>query len=81
MSGDVFGRGGGEALADELAIPFLGSVPLDPRLREQGDRGAPLVVADPDAGAAVAIAEVARAIDATRREEGVGIVKALPVLS
>src|SRR5437762_13503105 len=50
MSGDVFGTGGGEELAVDLVIPFLGSVPLDPVLREQGDLGAPVVAAEPGAG-------------------------------
>ena len=43
MSGDVFGSGGGEALAEELGVPLLGTIPLDPRLREAGDAGEPLV--------------------------------------
>src|SRR3954447_26779038 len=43
MSGDVFGSGGGEALAEELGVPLLGTIPLDPRLREAGDAGNPLV--------------------------------------
>src|SRR5919106_976981 len=81
MSGDVFGRGGGAALADELGVPLLAEVPLDPRVREQGDLGIPLVLADPDAPTSLAILALAEAIDATRREEGLGIVKALPVLS
>src|SRR5215217_2658235 len=75
MSGDVFGRGGGAALADELSVPLLGEVPLDAALREHGDRGVPLVVADPDAPTSRAIADVAEAIERSRRDEGVGIVK------
>ena len=43
MSGDVFGSGGGDRLADELGIPMLGRIPLDPRVREAGDAGEPLV--------------------------------------
>ncbi|HJV30392.1 MAG TPA: Mrp/NBP35 family ATP-binding protein [Gaiellaceae bacterium] len=81
MTGEVFGRGGGALLAEELDVPLLGEIPLDPRLREQGDLGAPLVVADPGSATAGAIVALAEAIDGTRREEGVGIVKALPVLS
>ena len=81
MTGDVFGRGGGAALAEELGVPLLGVIPLDPRLREQGDLGTPLVSADPSSPTARAIVELAEAIDGTHREEGVGIVKALPVLS
>jgi ATP-binding protein involved in chromosome partitioning len=81
MTGDVFGSGGGQALADELEIPFLGQVPLDPRLREQGDEGTPLVLADPESPTSRAIVAIAESIAATKREEGIGIVKALPVLS
>jgi ATP-binding protein involved in chromosome partitioning len=78
MSGEVFGSGGGEALAAQLDVPLLGTVPLDPRLREQGDLGAPLVTAEPDAPTAQAIVAIAEAIDA-RREAG-SIVKALPLV-
>jgi ATP-binding protein involved in chromosome partitioning len=80
MSGEAFGTGGGDRLAEELGIPLLGRVALDPRLREAGDAGEPLVEADPDSETARAIAAVAEAIAATKREEGVGIVKPLPVL-
>jgi ATP-binding protein involved in chromosome partitioning len=80
MSGEAFGTGGGERLADELGIPLLGRVPLDARLREAGDQGEPLVESDPDAEPAQAITAIADAIAATKREQGVGIVKALPVL-
>jgi ATP-binding protein involved in chromosome partitioning len=81
MSGEAFGSGGGDRLAAELGIPLLGRVPLDPRLRESGDAGEPLVESDPSAEPAQAIASVAGTIAASKREEGVGIVKALPVLS
>jgi ATP-binding protein involved in chromosome partitioning len=81
MSGDVFGSGGGAALAAELDVPLLGTVPLAGRLREQGDAGEPLVVAEPASPAATAIAEIADRIAATRREQGVGIVKQLPVVA
>ena len=54
-------------------------VPLDARVREAGDAGVPLVESDPDSEPARAIIEVADAIAASRREQGVGIVKALPV--
>ena len=81
MSGETFGSGGGDRLADELGVPLLGRVPLDARLRESGDAGMPLVESDPDSEPALAIAEIAERITASRREQGVGIVKALPVLS
>jgi ATP-binding protein involved in chromosome partitioning len=82
MSGDIFGSGGGAELAHELGIELLGEIPLDARLREQADRGVPLVLADPDADASRRIVEAAEAIAAKRREAGVGTVgKALPVVS
>jgi ATP-binding protein involved in chromosome partitioning len=81
MSGEAFGTGGGERLAEELGIPLLGRVELDARLREAGDAGEPLVESDPDSEPARAIMEIAEAVAATKREQGVGIVKSLPVLS
>ena len=41
---DIFSSGGGEAFAEQHDMPFLGAVPLDPRVREGGDRGQPLVL-------------------------------------
>jgi ATP-binding protein involved in chromosome partitioning len=80
MSGEAFGSGGGERLARELELPLLGRVPLDPSLREAGDDGVPLVERDPEAEAAQAITALADTIAGTKREQGVGIVKSLPVL-
>ncbi|MGH3681351.1 MAG: Mrp/NBP35 family ATP-binding protein, partial [Natronosporangium sp.] len=57
----VFGSGGGRQVAETLTrqsgghVPLLGQVPLDPRLREHGDTGQPLVLAEPDAPAAKAL--------------------------
>ena len=78
MSGDVFGVGGGEELAADLGIPLLGTVPLDPVLREQGDLGVPVVAGEPEAESARAIVAIAEAIDAVR-EPG-GIFKSLPLV-
>ncbi len=70
MSGDVFGSGGGEELAGELGVPLLGTVPLDPALREQGDAGAPIISAEPQAASARAIVAIAQEIEALRHERG-----------
>jgi len=78
MTGDVFGTGGGEELAAALDVPLLGTVPLDPALRQQGDLGVPVVTGDPDAASARAIVAIAQAID-DRRDAG-GIVKSLPLV-
>jgi len=62
---DVFGSGGGETVAAALSrtlgaqVPLLGQIPLDPRVREGGDSGTPLVLADPDAPASKALRGVA----------------------
>jgi ATP-binding protein involved in chromosome partitioning len=80
MSGDVFGTGGGQRLADELGVPLLGRVPLDPELRVQGDRGEPIVAADPEAESSRAIVAVAEAIRAIPVEQAGGIVKSLPLV-
>jgi ATP-binding protein involved in chromosome partitioning len=48
----IFGSGGGKRLADELDVPLLGEIPLHPPVREGGDTGQPIVVAEPLSGAA-----------------------------
>ncbi len=52
---DVFGSGGGEALANEMGLPLLGRVPLDPAIVRAGDAGAPTVVSAPDSAAGRAL--------------------------
>ncbi|HEY0935476.1 MAG TPA: Mrp/NBP35 family ATP-binding protein [Trebonia sp.] len=65
---DVFGSGGGETVAAALTkltgteVPLLGQIPLDVRLREAGDSGTPLVLADPTSPASVALVKVAEAL-------------------
>jgi ATP-binding protein involved in chromosome partitioning len=57
---EIFGRGGGQELADALGVPLLGQVPLVPELREGGDVGQPIVVEDPENEASQAFTEIAR---------------------
>ena len=78
---EVFGSGGGQALADQVGVPLLGKIPLDPALRECSDTGEPVVWQVPESEAARAIVVAAEAIVGTARERGVGIVKPLTVLS
>jgi ATP-binding protein involved in chromosome partitioning len=61
---ELFGSGGGEQLSKELGVPLLASIPLVPALREGGDDGVPVVVADPDGEAAAVFAELASSIAA-----------------
>jgi ATP-binding protein involved in chromosome partitioning len=62
---DVFGTGGGEAVASALTritgtrVPLLGQVPIDVRLREGGDAGVPLVLSDPASAAAATLHGIA----------------------
>jgi ATP-binding protein involved in chromosome partitioning len=79
-SGDeLFGSGGGEALAREIGVPLLAKVPLDPALREAADRGEPLVWEQPEAEASREIVTLAERISAASREQGLGITKSLPL--
>ena len=61
---EIFGSGGGQELADSLGVPLLGQLPLVPELREGGDNGAPITVADPESECAKAFQEIARRIAA-----------------
>ncbi len=70
---EVFGSGGGQLVAESLSrsvgsdVPLLGQVPLDPRLRETGDEGTPLVLADSDAPAAKVLCDVAKKLSTRSR--------------
>ena len=55
---DLFGHGGGEKVAEDLGVEFLGSIPFDVRLRESCDRGVPFVVEYPDSPTTEAIRDV-----------------------
>jgi len=55
----IFGRGGGARLAEELGAPFLGEIPIDPRIAEGGDAGQPIVRFAPDSPAAAAFRALA----------------------
>jgi len=55
----IFGEGGGERLATELGLPLLGQIPLYTRVREGGDIGRPIVVADAQSSAARALVSIA----------------------
>src|SRR3954451_20613468 len=59
---DIFGQGGGERIAAQFQVPFLGKVPLQPRVREGGDTGRPVVVTHPESIEAGAFRDVAGAI-------------------
>jgi len=70
---ELFGAGGGAAVAESLTratgarVPLLGQIPIDVRLREGGDDGRPIVLHDPTAPAAVALRAVADQIGTRQR--------------
>ena len=70
---EIFGSGGGEAVSDALTrtlgarVPLLGQIPLDTRLREAGDAGAPIVLAEPDSPAAQALEKIADGLAVRQR--------------
>jgi ATP-binding protein involved in chromosome partitioning len=70
---DIFGSGGGQVVADSLTksvgatVPLLGQVPLDVRLREAGDAGNPIVLADPEAPAAKVLLGMAEKLSVRSR--------------
>ncbi|HIE66336.1 MAG TPA: ATP-binding protein [Nitrospiria bacterium] len=57
---EIFDRGGGRAAAKKLGVPFLGEVPIDPAIREGGDNGVPIIIADPDSPQSKAFVEIAQ---------------------
>ena len=61
---EIFGNGGGKLMAEELGIPFLGDIPIETRVRQGGDEGRPIVVADPASPAAQAFRRVAQQVAA-----------------
>ncbi len=70
---EIFGSGGGQTVAESLSksvgaeVPLLGQVPLDPKLREQGDAGTPIVLAEPDSEASKVLVNAAEKLSVRAR--------------
>lgn len=60
----IFGHGGGQGMSDEFGVSFLGTLPLDIRIREETDAGRPTVVADPECAISQTYREIARRVGA-----------------
>ncbi|MBP9865615.1 MAG: Mrp/NBP35 family ATP-binding protein [Candidatus Omnitrophica bacterium] len=63
MTGEIFGSGGGRKAAEQFGVPFLGEIPLDKRVRENGDQGSPIVLSHPDSEAAKAFMQAAQLLE------------------
>jgi len=77
---DIFKSGGGESLARELELPFLGKIPMDPKVVMAGDDGTPYLSSDAESPAVAAFTEVIKAVE-TRLPpvaEAVGLKMAVP---
>src|SRR5512141_579188 len=61
---DVFGQGGGEAMAQHYDVPFLGGIPMNPQVRIGGDSGRPIIATEPDCAAAQALRSIAEGLAA-----------------
>ncbi len=74
MAGEIFGEGGGEQLAREMGLPFLGRVPLDVAVRRAGDAGVPTVIGAPDSPAGEALQGIAaRVFEGLRAGAAAGV--------
>ena len=73
---DIFGSGGGQRLAEELGVPLLGQVPLQPDMAGLADRGQPIVIASPNSAASRALTDVAERVKLEAASRGVS----LPIL-
>ena len=60
----IFGEGGGRRLSEEMKLPLLGEIPLDPEVRRSGDEGVPIVIGKPDSAQAEAFRQLASAVAA-----------------
>jgi len=60
----IFGHGGGERLAAQYGVEYLGALPLDIKIREQADGGRPSVIADPDGAVSLIYRDIARKVAA-----------------
>jgi ATP-binding protein involved in chromosome partitioning len=56
---EIFSHGGGREISGRLGVEFLGEIPLDPRVRKDGDEGRPIVVSDPGSPVAKAFTDIA----------------------
>jgi len=69
---EIFSYGGGERAAEKLGLPFLGRIPIDPAIREGGDSGHPIIVADPASPQAAAFRDIAQKLIAAMSGAGEG---------
>jgi ATP-binding protein involved in chromosome partitioning len=77
---EIFGTGGGHQVSERFAIPLLGQVPLDPRIRTGGGQGRPLMSSQPDSPVAAVFRDVASHIAAEVSKENYRVGATGPVM-
>jgi len=60
---NILGSGGGKRLAEDLNVPFLGQIPIDPKICEEADKGIPFVTGNVDSPAAKAFKEIVKKVE------------------
>ncbi len=68
---NIFGTGGGQRIAEDLNVPFLGKIPIDPKISEEADKGIPFVVGHMDSPAAKAFRKVVKKVKDFLRPENI----------
>ena len=72
---EIFGHGGGRKTAEMLGVPFLGEIPLDPKVVVGGDTGEPIVIADPHSVASHAFTDLAIHVNQAMKRRGLHAVE------
>jgi ATP-binding protein involved in chromosome partitioning len=67
---DIFQSGGGRKLAEEAGVPFLGSIPIDPKVGADSDKGSPFVIDGAESPAAKAFSVIVKNFEAYLKERG-----------
>ncbi|HEX9861710.1 MAG TPA: Mrp/NBP35 family ATP-binding protein [Candidatus Bathyarchaeia archaeon] len=67
---DIFQSGGGKKLAEDAGVPFLGSIPIDPKVGADSDKGSPFVIGDAESPAAKAFSVIVKNVEAYLNERG-----------
>jgi len=65
---DIFQSGGGKKMAEETGVPFLGSIPIDPKVGVDSDKGSPFVIEHANSAAAKAFVEIVKKVESYLQE-------------
>ena len=60
---DIFKAGGGQKIAEDLAVPYLGKIPIDPEICRDSDKGSPFIIEHPNSPASKAFMEIVKVVE------------------